>query len=136
MSKKKDPPGYPGDEAVMKAFGEGLQKLRIEKGLSMEQVDAVLDEAAQQDSHPFLPRALGLVIRQLREERNISRAQLSDVAGVSLRLLNRLERGKVREVPLTQIVRLAFAMNYPITDLVERVTKLNQQLQSSADRKP
>jgi hypothetical protein len=40
MTKRKDPPGYPGDEAVKKQFGEALRKLRLEKSLSLEEVDA------------------------------------------------------------------------------------------------
>ena len=29
--KKKDPPGYPGDEVVKKAVGDALREIRLEK---------------------------------------------------------------------------------------------------------
>ena len=50
MSKKKDPPGYPGDEAIKQKFGEVMRELRLEKGLSIEEVDAFIDERMREDS--------------------------------------------------------------------------------------
>ena len=47
MKKRKDPPGYLGDEAVKKIFGENIRKLRLEKGWSLEEADALLQEALQ-----------------------------------------------------------------------------------------
>jgi hypothetical protein len=45
MRKPKDPPGYPGDEAINKAFVDNVRRIRLEKGLSVEQADALLAEA-------------------------------------------------------------------------------------------
>jgi hypothetical protein len=36
---KKDPPGYPGDDAIKKAFGEAVRQIREEKGLSLEEAE-------------------------------------------------------------------------------------------------
>ena len=49
---KKDPPDYPGDEAIKKAFGEALRKLRLERGLSIEEADAIL--RAESSAHASL----------------------------------------------------------------------------------
>ena len=49
MKKKNDPPDYPGDEAVNKAFGEALREIRLAKGLSLEEVDALLQKAVRED---------------------------------------------------------------------------------------
>ena len=49
MVKKNEPPGYPGDEAVKKAIGKALRELRLQKGLSLEQADTLLEEASQQN---------------------------------------------------------------------------------------
>jgi hypothetical protein len=38
--KRKDPPDYPGDEAVKKAVGEALREIRTQKGLSLEGANA------------------------------------------------------------------------------------------------
>ena len=130
MSKKKDPPGYPGDEAIRKKFGEVMHELRTEKGLSIEEMDALVDEGIQEDAHPFLPRALSLVTRELREARNMSRAQLSEVSGLPLRLINQLERAKAHEITLTQVARIAMALDHPVVDFVEQVYKVEQRLRA------
>jgi DNA-binding Xre family transcriptional regulator len=130
MKKKKDPPGYPGDEAILKAFGEALRDVRIEKGLSLKQADAAFQESLKQDLYPRLPRALGIVVRRLREKQNMSRMQLSDASGLSVRFLSTLERGKAANASLTQIVRISFGLNCPITDLVNEVVAVEEKLRS------
>ena len=130
MKKRKDPPGYPGDEAILKAFGDALREVRIEKGLSLEHADAVFQEALKKDLYPRLPRALGIVVRQLREKRNMSRMQLSDASGLSVRFLSSLERGKAANASLTQIVRISFGLNCPITDLVDKIVAMEEKLRS------
>ncbi len=54
MAKRTEPPGYPDDEAVTKAFGEALRELRLQKGLSLEEADALLQGASQQNLYPRL----------------------------------------------------------------------------------
>ena len=128
MSKKKEPPDYPGDEAIKQKFGEVMRELRLEKGLSIEEVDAFIDERMQEDSHPLLPRALALVPRELRERKKMSRAQLSEVSGLPLRLINQIERAKAHNFTLTQAVRIAMAVEHPLTDFVEQVFKVEERL--------
>lgn len=130
MKKRKDPPGYPGDEAILKTFGEAVRYVRIEKGLSLEQVDAALQESLKQDLYPRLPRALGIVVRRLREKQNMSRAQLADASGLPVRFLSTLERGKAANASLTQIVRISLGLNCPITDLVNEVVAMEEKLRS------
>jgi len=125
---KKDPPDYPGDEAILKAFGEAIRDIRLEKGLSLEEADALFQEAQQQNLYPRLYRALGIVVRQLREKQNMSRAQLSSASGLRVRFISQLERGSVTSATITQIVRLAMGLNCPITDLVEEVVKKEKEL--------
>ena len=130
MKRRKDPPGYPGDEAVLNALGDALRDIRIEKGMSLEQADAAFQEALKQDLYPRLPRALGIVVRQLREKQNISREQLSDACGLSVRFLSSLERGKGSNATVTQIVRLSFGLNCPVTDLVNEIVAMEEKLRS------
>jgi hypothetical protein len=85
MTKRKDPPGYPSDEAIKKQFGEALRKLRMEKGLSLEDVDALLQQTQHHRPHPQWPRALRIVTRRLREGKGLSRAQLGNSSGLPLR---------------------------------------------------
>ena len=130
MKKRKDPPDYPGDEAILKAFGDALRDVRIEKGLSLEQADAAFQESLKQDLYPRLGRALGIVVRRLREKQNMSRRQLSDASGLSVRFLSSLERGKAANASLTQIVRISFGLNCPIIDLVNEVVAVEEKLRS------
>jgi len=125
---KKDPPDYPGDEAILKAFGETIRDIRLEKGLSLEEADALFQEAQQQNLYPRLYRALGIVVRQLREKQNMSRAQLSSTSGLRVRFITHLERGSVTSATITQIARLAMGLKYPIADLVEEVVKKEKEL--------
>lgn len=130
MKKRKDPPGYPGDDAVLKAFGDALRDVRIEKGLSLEEADAAFQDAMKKDLYPRLPRALGIVVRQLREKLNMSRAQLSAASGLSVRFLSSLERGRASNATITQIVRLSFGLNCPVTDLVNEIVAMEEKLRS------
>lgn len=128
MKKRKDPPGYPGDEAIRKAFGETLRELRLQKGWSLEEADAMLQDAFQEDPDPLLARALGLVVRQLREKQKMSRVQLSAASSLPVRFISNLERGKVQNATLTQIVRISMALNHSIVDLVNQVEIRERQL--------
>jgi transcriptional regulator with XRE-family HTH domain len=130
MAKKNEPPGYPGDEAVKKAFGEALRELRLQKGLSLEEADALLEEASQQNLYPRLYRALGIVVRQLREKQKMSRAELSSLSGLEKRFITALERGQATGATLTQIVRLAMSFEYSVADFIEKVAKKEKELTS------
>lgn len=46
---KKAPPDFPGDDAILKAFGEALRDIRLAKGLSLNEADALFQEAQQQN---------------------------------------------------------------------------------------
>lgn len=128
--KKKDPPGYPGDEAVKKAVGEALRQIRLEKGLSLEEAEAALQEAAQEDAQPLVPRALGIVVRQLREERKMSRAELSRASGLSVRFIGAVERGRADNATITDVVRISFGLNHPITDFVSQVDEVSKKIRA------
>ena len=128
VSKKKGPPDYPGDEAIQQKLGDALRKLRLEKGLSLAQVDAFLDERTEEDAHPFLARAFSLVTRELREARKMSRVQLSEASGLPLSLIHRVERAKADNLTLTQVMRMAMALDYHVADFVEQVLEMEERL--------
>jgi transcriptional regulator with XRE-family HTH domain len=131
MSKKKEPPDYPGDEAIKKRLGEVMRELRLEKRLSIEELDALIDERMQEDTHPLLARAFSLVVRELRERKKMSRIKLSEVSGLSLRLINKIERAKAHNLTLTQAVRIAMALEHDVTDLIEQVFKVEERLKAN-----
>jgi DNA-binding Xre family transcriptional regulator len=128
--KKKDPPGYPGDETVKKAVGEALREIRLEKALSLEEAEAIFRKANQEDPQSMLPRALGIVVRKLREKRKMSRVQLGRASGLSARFIGILERGKAHNVTITDVVRISFALNHPVTDFVSQVDEVSKELRA------
>ena len=127
--KKKDPPGYPGDEVVKKAVGDALREIRLEKGLSLEEANALFQDANQEDPGSMVSRALGMVVRQLREKHKMSRVRLSRASGLSARFIGRVERGQERNATITDVVRIAFGLNHPITDFVSQVDELSKKLE-------
>jgi hypothetical protein len=84
MAKPKDPPGYPGDEAFDKTFVDNVRRIRLEKRLSVDQADVLVAEAMRRDAPSNTPRAIALVVRELREKRNMSRWALSRASGLSV----------------------------------------------------
>jgi transcriptional regulator with XRE-family HTH domain len=133
MKRRKDPPGYPGDEAVLKAIGDALRAIRLEKGLSLEEANALFVEAKHRDAHELVPRALGIVVRQLREKQKLSRLQLSRASGLPVRFIGNLERGRARDATVTDIVRLSFGLGCPVVEFVELIVGLEQKLKLKSE---
>ena len=126
--KKKDPPGYPGDEAVNQAIREALREICLEKGLSPEEAGALFQKSNQQGARSMVPRALGIVVRQLREKQGMSRAQLSRASGLPVRFISTVERGRAHSATITDAVRISFGLDYPVTDLVTQVFEVSKKL--------
>ena len=125
---KKDPPGYPGDDAINKAVGEAVRQIREEKGLSVEEAEALVKQAAKKVDIFRAARALGIVVRRLREQQKLTRAELSSASGLTLRFIIDLERGKAHDASLTDIVRICFALNVAPTDFVSQVEEVTQKI--------
>jgi DNA-binding transcriptional regulator YiaG len=136
MKRRKDPPGYPGDAAVLKAVGEALRAIRLERGVSLEEANALMQKTTRDDALQLLPRALGIVVRQLREKQELSRAQLSDASGLTVRFISNLERGKAHNATVTDIVRLSFGLRCPVVEFVEQIVDLEQKLKSKHPVEP
>jgi hypothetical protein len=123
---KKDPPGYPGGDAINKAFGEAVRQIREEKALSLEEAEALVKQANEKVDLSRAARALGIVTRRLREQQKLSRVQLSSASGLPLRLIN-LERGKTRDASLTDIIRICYGLNVAPTDFVSQVEEVTKK---------
>jgi len=127
MRNQKDPPGYPGDEAINKAFVENLRRIRIAKGLSLEQADALVAEAIRKDTPSNTPRAIGVVVRELREKRNMTRCALARASGLSVRLVVLIERGKANPT-LAEVARLSLCLECDLTEVVQRIYAMKRKL--------
>jgi DNA-binding XRE family transcriptional regulator len=130
MLKRKDPPLYPGDEAINKAFAETVRSIRIAKGLSIEEADALVATAMRSESPHNATRALGLVVRELREKQRMSRWALGRGSGLSVRLLVQIELGKA-DPALTDVVRLSIGLRCCFTEVMERIYAVKQKLDAN-----
>jgi len=133
MISQKDPPGYPGDETIRKAFGQALRKARHECGLTIEQAEVLLSEAlspnANHNRTVRFGRTLGIVVRRIRESKGMTRIQLAGDSGLPLRFIISVERGKVTNGgDLCQLVRLACGLKYPVGRFFDELTDLNEDL--------
>ena len=132
MISLKDPPGYPGDEVVRKAFGRAMRQARLECGLSIEQAEAVIreglrpDEARNKFTH--LGRALGIFVRQLRERKGMTRIELASSSGLPLRFIILVERGKLTSGgDICQLTRLAFGLKHSVGQFFDELTDLDEE---------
>jgi hypothetical protein len=137
MFIEKDPLGYPGDEAVRKAFGQTLKKARLECGLTIEQAEVLLREAlapnANHNKTLRFGRTLGIVVRRIRESKGMTRIQLAGNSGLPLRFIISVERGKLASGgDLCQLVRLACGLKYPVGRFFDELTDLNEDLAAGA----
>ena len=137
MILQRDPSGYPGNEAVRKAFGQALKKARLECGLTIEQAEVLLNEAlapnANHNRTVRFGRTLGIVVRRIRESRGMTRIQLAGDSGLPLRFIISVERGKVTSGgDLCQLVRLACGLKYPVGRFFDELTDLNEDLAAGA----
>lgn len=133
MIPQKNPPGYPGDDAVRKEFGQALKKARLECGLTIEQAEVLLRDALTPDAdhnrNMRFGRTLGIVVRKIRESRGMTRIQLAGNSGLPLRFIISVERGKVTSGgDLCQLVRLACGLKYPVGRFFDELTDLNEDL--------
>ena len=137
MIHQNDPSGYPGDEAVRKAFGQALKNARLECGLTIEQAEVLLNEAlspnANHNRTMRFGRTLGIVVRRIRESKGMTRIQLAGNSGLPLRFIISVERGKVASGgDLCQLVRLACGLKYPVGRIFDELTDLNEDLAAGA----
>jgi len=133
----KDPPGYPGDEFVRKAFGRVVKRARLECGLTINQAEALLREALAPaetgDKFEHVGRAFGIVVRRIREAKGMTRIQLAQNSGLPLRFIILVERGKVATGgDICQLVRLSFGLRYPVDRFLNELTDLNEKFMVDA----
>jgi transcriptional regulator with XRE-family HTH domain len=67
---------------------------------------------------PGLLRAIGLAIREVREDRGLSQERLAEIAGLHRTYVSSVERGQ-RNISLENIHKLALALGVSMTELVQ-----------------
>lgn len=66
--------------------------------------------------------AVGRVVRTLREQRDMSQADLADAAAISTQHLSHIERG-LRNASLGVAARIARALGIPLSELIFRAER-------------
>jgi uncharacterized protein YoaH (UPF0181 family) len=90
----------------------------LRKGFSVDQADALVAEAMRRDAPSNTPRAIALVVRELREKRNMFRWALSRASGLSVWFVVQVESGKANP-SLADVARLSLGLECDIVDFVQ-----------------
>ena len=75
-----------------------------------------VSNAPAEDTSNALEKALGLQVRMLRRERELSAADLANAAGISVGMMSKIENGQI-SASLKTIQAIAAALNTPFTTL-------------------
>ena len=67
---------------------------------------------------PALLHALGLAIRQVREDRNLSQERLAELAGLHRTYVSSVEQGR-RNLSIENIYKVANALGVSMTELIQ-----------------
>jgi len=129
MRRRKDPPGYPGDEYITRRLDEMQEELLESAGMIREELQEVFLvglEKSVQDSAAML-RAMGIRLRAMREEQNLTRTELADLSNVSAREIGRIERGS-SDFQLGDMVRLCLALKYDIVEFIAKSSPGHQEV--------
>lgn len=114
------------NEIITRPFCNMLKHARIQKGLS---IDEAVERANAADIDPRkLLRAVGLAIKQSREEHNMSRSELSRKTGLSLDKIIGLERGLGDPPLITEFIRISCALGMNPEALNDRVNEFHQNI--------
>jgi hypothetical protein len=102
---------YPGDEVVLQAFAHNILKIINGKGLTLEEFERRVAEARTDLDAGVHERAFGRALKNLRQERKMTRKALAVSSGIPVRVLIQVERGHGgRLVSVPEICRIAAAL--------------------------
>jgi hypothetical protein len=124
MKRRKDPDGYIGDEAVNEATEVLMEQLRQKSGtdITLEEIEAQVKEKRRTDPKlRLLPRALGLRLRAVREEREMTREQLSEASNLDVRHIVLMERGTLQNILIGDVLRFCLGLKYSPAQFMEEV---------------
>jgi DNA-binding XRE family transcriptional regulator len=128
MKRRKDPPDYEGDDAMNWAFSIVEKELRAASGLSDEQIAENIKKARTNPVILAFPRAFGLRLRAVREERKMSRPELADTSNVPVRMIVMIERGVGGEAPMGDVFRLCLGLKYDVLKFYREIEQEARRL--------
>ena len=130
MALKKPPPEPPAAfefdydkfaTAIASAFASiaSAESEPIPQKIDENEEDCGCDETKDSDGEPqHKGEALGDLIRELRNERELSNEELADAAGVSVAMIGQMIAGTVDCPPAARLQRLARRLNVNLSRLV------------------
>jgi DNA-binding Xre family transcriptional regulator len=96
---------------------KALKKVMKKHNISPEEFDRRLKESQL----PFNPmRPFGPAVQELRKAQGMTRRDLAARTGVSLTMVTRLERGFLRDISLTVLMNLCYALSISAEDLLKK----------------
>jgi len=124
MKRRKDPEGYIGDEAVKKSTEVLIEQLRQSSGtnITLEEIEEQVKVKRRSDPKlRLLPRALGLRLRAVREERKMTRKQLSEASNLDVRHIVLMELGKLQNILIGDVLRFCLGLKYSPSKFMDEV---------------
>lgn len=128
MKRRKDPPDYEGDDALNWAFSKVEKAMRAASGLSDEQIAENIKKARTNPVTLAYPRAFGLRLRAVREERKVSRPELAGASNVPVRMIVMIERGIGGEAPMGDVFRLCLGLKYDVVKFFREIEQEARRL--------
>ena len=122
MKRRKDPPNYPGDEAIVRRFVELKDMAAANKGLSAAELDQEMKANYEKAVREYAPirHAIGKLFRAKRELAGMTRLELADKSNVPAKEIGRIERG-VSDFCLGDMMKLCLALQYDLEVMMEDV---------------
>ena len=65
---------------------------------------------------------LGRVLKQVRQEKNMTQSQLAETCKLDLDYIGKIERGK-RQPSISTLFKIADALDIPVADILQSVEK-------------
>jgi transcriptional regulator with XRE-family HTH domain len=116
-----------------KAIGENVRRVRHRKGLTLEQAASRMEgdfrhfqriEAGKVNlTLATMLRRIGQQVSSLRHQRGLSSTGLARLAGISMLLLQDVERGQYIDLTVYQLVQLGLALGVTEETLLARSTE-------------
>ncbi len=62
---------------------------------------------------------IGIIIKQIRQDRKLTQIEFSHMANIDYSTLRKVETGKVKNPSVIFCVKIAIALNIPITEIIK-----------------
>jgi Helix-turn-helix len=111
---------FPGDDKVRRAFILNVLTAIRQQGLTFQEFERRVTQAAEVLDRRAHERAFGRVVKKLRLDRNLPRKRLAESAGIPVRVLTQVELGHGGHlISVPEVCRIAAGLKLQPHELLE-----------------